>query len=920
MEEARALLQEHSPPLSKVLSADPGLAGELLPGGRLAGPLDRAGIEALLAAPAGPLDEEGLMLHLRRAKERVFVRLGLRDLGGAADLGEVMGTLTDLAEAALERAFRTGLELILKRRGLPPWPPGADHFFCVLGLGKLGGRELNYSSDVDLIYLYDPELWPFPDRPEAAETAAALGALLGRVMARPTERGLVFRVDLDLRPAGKDGPLVPTFEAARRHYIYRAADWERLALIKARPVAGNPELGVALLEETQPFIYRRHLDYTALEELRRLKRKIGARPRAATGSGFNLKLDGGGIRQIEFFVQTLQLIYGGRAPKVRSGATLQGLSLLVEQGLLDGSDLEELSRAYVFLRTAEHRLQLLSLRQTQTLPRPGAELDRLARSMGYGPEAAAERFGAELARHREAVSARFGALLREEDEEAEERPLAGLIDALDQGLEEEVLDVLATAGFRDPARAGSIIASLRDDSFLSNSLESQKILLRKVLPAILEGVLRSADPDTALIRLESFLSRIGPKTGLFLLLLNNPATLELLVRLMSSSAYLARVLTAHPGILDGLIDSRSQAVKDLRGLKAELGELTRPLDDEEERAGVIRRFKAEETVRIAVQDLTEGLSLERISDQLSDLAEAVLEEALSLAGDSLARRHGRDYVEGRPRFAVLGLGKLGGKELAYHSDLDVLFIFQTREGPAGGRLTPAEYAVKLAQRAISLLSVPMAEGPGYELDARLRPSGRQGPLCVSLDSFEEYHRQSQVWERLALLKARPVAGHPELCQELQEAVQRVVFQRELPEDWAAEIRRLRERMVKERASSQGIDLKMGRGGLVDVEFAAQALQLLHGRTRPELRTPHILKGLTALHEAGLLAEQTYGDLYQGYRSLRELDRRLRLIHDRGGDRIGYSDQDIIRAGGDPETVREVGARVAEAHDRIMEAL
>ncbi len=919
-ERALALLEEYSPPLAKALAAGEWIKEDLFDRRKLFSSPDPKDVESLLESPSGPLNEEGLMLHLRRVKERVFVHLSLRDLCGAAELGEVTAALTNLAELALQKALETGLETILKRRGLPPWPGEAPPFFCVLGMGKLGGRELNYSSDIDLVYLHDPELWPFPDRPQAAETAAALGAFLGRVMARPTDRGLVFRVDLDLRPAGKDGPLVPTFEAARRHYIYRAADWERLALIKARPVAGNLGMGAELLAETQPFVYRRHLDYTALEELRRLKKKISSRPRTAFRSGFNLKLDRGGIRQIEFFVQTLQLIYGGRAPQVRSGSTLEGLSLLVEQGLLDGSDLEELEKAYTFFRRAEHRLQFHSLRQTQVLPQGRGDLARLARSMGYPRGEASERFLEELKGHREAVSARFESLLRAEEEEAEEKPLAGLIDALDQGLEDEILDVLATAGFRDPARAGSIIAGLRADSFLSSSLESQKSLLRKVLPAILEGVLRSADPDTALVRLEHFLSRIGPKTGLFLLLLKNPATLELLVRLMSSSAYLARVLTAHPGILDGLIDHRSQTVKDLEELKAELRELTGAVADEEERVGLIRRFKAEETVRIAVQDLTEGLTLERIADQLSDLAEAVLSAALDRAGESLARRYGRDYLEGRPRFAVLGLGKLGGKELAYHSDLDVLFIFQAREGREGERFTPAEYAIKLAQRAISLLSVPLAEGPGYELDARLRPAGRQGPLCVSLESFKEYHRRSQVWEKLARLKARAVSGHPGLCRELEEAVQEAVFQRELPLDWAGEIKRLRLRMFQERAASSGLDLKMGRGGLVDVEFAAQALQLIHGRDHPGLRTPHILKGLSALKAAGLIGERTHRDLFEGYRFLRQLDRRLRLIHDRGGDGVGYSDRDIKRAGGDPEAAREVSLRVARAYDRIMEAL
>jgi len=917
---ALSLLEAHAPPLARGLARRPGLRSILLDRGELAEPLLPARVESLVRAGAKEAEsEEGLHRRLRQAKEEVFIRLGLRDLLGLASLEEVLAALTRLAEVCLEETLRTGLRLLLEKKGLGPWPSSQPLFFCVLGAGKLGGRELNYASDVDLIYLFEPRLWPFPDRESSsAEAAAALATFTSRALANPTPDGLVFRVDLDLRPAGKDGPLVPSLEAARNHYLYHAAEWERLALIKLRPVAGNRDLGRELFDDTRPFVFRRHLDYTALEELRSLKAKIAARPSSLTQTGFDLKLDRGGIRQIEFFVQTLQLIFGGRNPGIRSASTLAALKLLESHELIGTKDREELTRAYLFLRRAEHRLQLRALRQTQRLPQTRPGMESLGRAMGYQGHDPAGEFNQDLEVHLELVAGRFESLLGGPSAVVDQRPLAGLVEALETGARERALDILATTGFADPERALESILSLSADTFLPHSLKHQRRLLAQALPALLDRLLRSPEPDRTLIRLEKFLAAIGPKTGLFLLLLENPSTLDLLVRLLSTSAFLTRVLTAHPGLLDSLIGSRSVLAREREELEGELSGLLEAAPDEEERAGLVRRFKAEETLRIAVRDLSGDLTLEVISDQLTDLAEAVLAQTLGLAWANLERRYGQEEMGRVPAFAVLGLGKLGGRELAYHSDLDVIFLFEPGPPAAGGTYTPAELAVKLAQKTISLLSAAMVEGPGYELDTRLRPSGRQGPLVVSLESFIDYHQSSQVWERLALLKARPVAGHPGLGAKGLAAARRAVFDRPLPPDWAREIRRLRAKMGRERSAPEGLDLKMGPGGLVDVEFAAQALQLLHGRRDETLRSPHILKGLTALYEAGHLDEETYRALFDGYRHLRQLDRRLRLIHDRGGDMKGYEARDLRAAGADPAGTERIRRRIESAYTRVME--
>ncbi|MBW2617784.1 MAG: bifunctional [glutamate--ammonia ligase]-adenylyl-L-tyrosine phosphorylase/[glutamate--ammonia-ligase] adenylyltransferase, partial [Deltaproteobacteria bacterium] len=706
----------------------------------------------------------------------------------------------------------------------------------------------------------------------------------------------------------------------------RAADWERLALIKLRAVAGNLEAGPELSKETHPFVFRRHLDYTAIEEMAALKAALAGRPRSPTLAGQDLKLDTGGIRQLEFFVQTLQLIYGGRRQRLRAAPTLEALARLAQGEIISGQDRAELASAYLFLRRAEHRLQLAGLTQTQTLPRRLAEMDRLGRAMGYGGPTPGRDFLDDLAVHTHHVSTRFEGLLAGPPAHRDPRPLASLLESLEAGQDEQATGLLATAGFIEPEKALNSLVKLTADGFLPQPLTRQRQLLAQILPALLDRVLASPDPDQALLRLERFLARMGPKTGLYLLLLENPAVAKLLVRIMATSAYLARVLTAHPGILDSLIDQRSQTIKECRVLRADLAEtLGGAGGDEEEAAALIRRFKAEETVRIGVADLTGEMELELVSGQLSDLAETILAATLDLAASILDRRF-QPADGGGLALAVLGLGKLGGRELAYHADLDVLFLYQAppdwqavRTDGRGG-LQAGEYSIKLAQRIISLLSMSMAEGPGYEIDARLRPSGVQGPLVVSLDSFVRYHQTSALWERLALIKMRPAAGDEALGRAAEAAARQAAFERELPAGWVGEIQEMRARMGRERGAATGWDIKFGPGGLVEVELAVQTLQLGHGRKLPSLRTPQTLQALKALQAAGLIDQETHQDLLAGYRYLRNLDKRLRLLYDRGGDGVGYTEAEMGRAGANPPELDRIREGVDQAYRRVMTEL
>lgn len=922
-EKAKTLLAEHSPPLAPALERRPELLTDLFDRDLVMQPVRRqelAGLFEPSGAETGPESEDDFLRRIRLAKEAAFVRLALRDLADLADLTEITAGLADLADLALTQALDRGLPRLLERRKLPPWPQGEPLFFTVLALGKHGGRELNYSSDIDLIYLHEPDLWPFPEALSAQEAAGELAGYVSRSLSKVTVDGLVFRVDLELRPLGRDGPAAPTATMALNHYLYRAAEWERLALLKVRPAAGNLELGGRFHDDTRPFVFRRHLDYTAIEELRELKDKIAGRKRTALRRGFNLKLDNGGIRQCEFFVQTLQLIFGGRRPDLRQANTLAALKALRAAELITDQDRTELTQSYTFLRQAEHRLQLHGLHQTQVLPTDRAALDRLGRSMGSGQANPGQAFLEDLEVYTDRVRTRFEALLGG-GRATDGRELNRLTEVLsaDEG---QALEILKKNGFQDPKRALNGLKALTADDFLPQVLSRQRRLLAQVIPALLDRILVSPDPDSALTRLERFLAVIGPKTGLFMMLRENPAVLDLLVKVMASSAYLSRVLINHPGLLDGLIDPRSIQIKDRARLAGELTALLAAGTDEEDRIGLIRRFKAEETVRIAVRDLAGDFDQARVSDQLSDLAEAVLTETVAQARTSLERRF-TAATDGPLEFAVFVLGKLGGRELSYHSDLDVLFLYRGREADRAlvkGELGPAEFVVRWAQRIITQMSAVLPEGPGYEIDARLRPGGGKGPLVVSLEKFREYHRRSDVWERMALVKARPVCGSESFLEEAGRAIEEAVYGRDLPADWVDGMVDLQARMTAERGATRGRDLKFSPGGLVDVEFTCQMLQLRRGRGEASVRLPGTLAALAALNRIGALDQDDHHVLAAAYDLLRTMDHRLRLIYDRHGDKTGYRDRDLEEAGFDPAEYRSVVRAAAETCTRIKRGL
>lgn len=893
--------------LTGTLCRFPALFGELF----VEGEIDQAKDSTLMRTQIeqrldSACDLAGLQRVLRQYKQREILRIAARDLSGLASLQEVTAELSNLAAASLQVACSQCERLLQLEYGVPQAAAGEllEPAFTVLAMGKFGGWELNFSSDIDLIYFYATAQGRTSgidsrgdSRIELHSYYVKLAERVTHALAQVTEDGFVFRVDLNLRPEGRSGELACSLAAAESYYESWGQNWERCALMKARPVAGDIALGQRLLKSLEPFIYRRYLDYGMVEDLRQMKLKIDNSLTREKESENNLKLGRGGIREIEFFVQALQLIYAGKNPHVRERSSLKALECLLQEGLLSPADAATLHDAYVFLRTVEHRIQVLQQQQTHNLPNRPQERAHLARRCGFD---SCTDFEQRLEHHRQAVMQLYRGLFfaGEEQPEQEFSPEVRLL--LDPEADADLLkDVLEANGFRQVDAAWETLARLRDGKMGPPMTRRARRAYEQILPLLVQELLASPQPDLALRHLENFLLGLRAPATFYGLLAEHPKTVALLISLFATSTFLSRFFTLHPDLIDCLVSSsHAQTCKSIEEQRAELSQRLAAYEDNYEmQLDVLRRFRNEEFLRIAFNDLQDSAALASSTQQLSTLAQVCLEQAVRLAQDEMLSRFGlpgsltTEGVWQQAEFAVLGLGKLGGMELNYHSDLDIIFIYdgpgQTRPAPQTDparfrALSNQEYFSRLGQRIISVLTLVTREGRVYEIDTRLRPSGNQGPLVTSLPAYEDYHQhQAQLWERQALTKARVVVASAAMRRRIDAVNARMTWEKPLPVRLAQEICRLRDRMEKEiaREDSGRFNIKTGRGGLVDVEFITQYLQLLHGQAHPSVRSPNTLEALEALRQVGVLEGCAADSLMQGYRFLRRLENKLRLLHD-----------------------------------------
>jgi len=902
-------------------------------------------IAALRTQLPEDIDFKELFTLLRRFKYREMVRIAARDLGGMAPLEEVTAELSALAAASLQIACETTRKLLIAEHGVPLLAESDSAAeLTIFGMGKFGGRELNFSSDIDLIFFYSS------DQGETAGVSDGQGGFSGkislhtffvkqtemitRVISQVTEDGFVFRVDLGLRPEGKGGDVALSLRSAEVYYELWGQSWERAAMLKARVVAGSIPLGEELLRRIEPFIYRKYLDYNLIEDMMAMKKKIDASLARELEGEYNIKLGRGGIREIEFFIQALQLVYAGKDSRLREKNSLASLEILKNAQLLTAGDCRLLADAYRFLRTVEHRIQVVQERQTHNLPKKADEYTALARRCGYLSLDGSELFRTELERHRANVSFIYGNLFLSRDEKLKEDVPAEIYHFFDRSADPDILkDMLAERRFRDVDSAYDHLLLLRDGPPKAHLTERARRILEKIAPPLLQEIFASPDPDMAMTNLERFLCAVGSRSTFYALLAENREVLKLIVSLFGMSEFLSKIFIGHPELLDSMVArTLASAFKDLAVMEEELQQMLSQAVDFEERIDLLRRYRHEEFLRIGMNDIYGKLGQTAIASQLTTLADACLKAACTIARQELSRfgkplYRAPDGSEHEADFAVLGMGKMGGLELNYHSDLDIIYIYD-HQGYTDGvkQISNHEYFAKLGQKIIMILTTQTREGYVYKLDTRLRPSGNAGPLVTSLESFKTYHKdEAQVWERQALTKARVVLGGDDLKEGIEAVIRHTLYDFSADDAVRSEINRLRMRMENEiaRESAGNFNIKTGRGGMVDVEFIVQYLLLKYGRSTAEIRSKNTLTALKSIRSAGIMGAADCETLINGYKFLRRLENRLRIVHDNSINDLGGTkavlDMLARRLGYDPQ-LRHPGDVLMKEYEEVTEGI
>ena len=859
---AKALLDAifaHSPFLSQLATSDARFTIGLLTDGPDAA-LD--GILASVAdAPKGET-EAALKTRLRIAKKRAALTIALADIGGDWPLEKVTGGLSAIAESCLKAACDFCLREIARRGAIDlrhETDPSLESGLVVLGMGKLGARELNYSSDIDIILLFDPDVMQTSQPGELQSAMVRLARQMLRVMDERTADGYVFRTDLRLRPDPSATPLAISVLAAEAYYESLGQNWERAAMIKARPVAGDLEAGARFLEWLRPFIWRKHLDFAAIQDIHSIKRQINAH-RGIGGIqalGHNVKLGGGGIREIEFFAQTQQLIWGGRIPDLRISRTKEAIDGLVEQGQVEHETAADLKTAYDFLRRVEHRLQMVADEQTHELPDDPEDFTRFAGFLGY---ATGDDFAADLTAHLKKVQSHYGMLFNDAPALSAE---AGM-DGLDGGNlvftgtdpDPDTLETIRKMGFAEPERVDALIRTWHHGRYRAMRSTRSRELLTELMPVLLRALADTPEPDKTILRFDGFLKVLPGGVQLFSMFHSNPHLLGLVVEITGKAPRLAGHMGNHAGILDCVLTADFfDPPPDRAALAEELEEALASCRDLEDTLLAVRRWANDRRFQVGVQRLDKQIAPLDASRALSDIAETALGGLLPRIAEDLADTYG--HIPGG-EIAIVAMGRLGSREMTAASDLDLIFVYDTAEGAAESdgpkALAPGQYYGRLTQRMINGVTAMMTEGPLYEVDMRLRPSGTKGPLATSLTAFRQYHDESAwTWERMALVRARAVAGTGDLKDRVNRAIDAVLHEPVDPEKLLRDAADMRARIAKEKTSDCIWDVKNLRGGLVDIAFIIQYLTLRHIGDHPDIRDPNTMDSLAKLRDARVLA-------------------------------------------------------------------
>ncbi len=829
--------------------------------------------------------ERDVIAELRRFRNRQMVRIAFRDIGALADLSDTLSDLSVLAEVSLQVAHDYLFSQYSERNGTPRLSDGRPQRMIVLGMGKLGAWELNFSSDIDLIFAYSED-GMLPDRKQTSygEFFSWMGRKLIDFIERVTEDGFVFRVDMRLRPFGQSGPLVMSFDAMENYYQAHAREWERYAMIKVRPVAGDLDAGKRLQSMLQPFVYRRYLDYGAFSRLRELKVKITQELRK-NGSVQNIKLGPGGIREIEFIGQAFQLIRGGRDRDLQERQILKVLEILGERALLPDYVIDRLTKAYIFLRIVENRLQQYADRQTHVLPTDCEQRSILAYSLGF---ASWELFKDRLDAVRDHVQGVFEQVF-ESPQKTRHRSTAEWVWSAER-YDREPLEGIKLMGYSKPEKVLELVTTCRNSYAIRQLTEKGADTLDSLMPMVLAAAGRMENAEGALNRILNLIETVARREVYLNLLVENPVALSQLVKLASASSWIMSYIARFPLLLDELLDPRNLLVplakKDLEKELIRCLERIDP-DDLEQQMAELRHFKQVQVLKVAAADIMDAIPLTVVSNYLSEIAEVILNQSLLLVWRMLAEKHGvppgsrKDTISG---FCIIGYGKLGGLELGYGSDLDLVFLYgiENRESSTNGPkpIPSGQFFVRLGQRLINFLNTNIFAGVLYEVDMRLRPSGNSGLLVSPIEAYADYlANQAWIWEHQALVRARFVAGDSTLAKRFQRIRVDILRQTRQSDFLRKEVVQMRRKMRDTLISrnSQLFNLKQGVGGIVDIEFIVQYCVLNNADTCEDLtRFTDNFRLLESLYAAGILSQIEASVLKQAYRKYRNSSHRLAL--------------------------------------------
>ena len=840
--------------------------------------------EAILACE----DEAALKKTLRVWRREQMVRIAVRDLMGWADLDETLRDLSDLADALVSGALDWWYPRLCTQWGTPiGQDSGEAQRLIVLGMGKLGGGELNFSSDIDLIFAY----------PESGQTQGAarslandeffikLGQAMNKSLTEMTPDGIVYRVDMRLRPFGDAGPLAISFNGMEHYYEVHGRAWERYALVKARVIAGDQQKGQELMDILRPFIYRRYVDYTAMDSLRDLKRMIAAEV-VKKGMQSNIKLGSGGIREVEFIMQAFQLVHAGRDKGLQGRALQPMLRYLAGQDYIAPDDAQALQAAYVFLRRAENRIQQWNDQQAHSLPKEARQQTALAQAMGFEHY---DAFLSELDTHRKTVQAHF------DDVFAEENQVCDLTDALAQAwkgpLEDDALVVLTQFGFKHPGEILNMLRQFKRTRAVSHMSAEANTRLEGVIPQLLKTICSLEDEQgVALQRVLKVIESVVRRSVYLVLLKENPLALEHLIKLCAVSAWLTDMLVKYPALMDQLLDLRTlyrplkldELLPEAQHLLASYG------DDEEAFMLQLRHWRHAQVFRVAAADITGQVPVMHVSDYLTWIAQAVLQVTHDYVWQHITAKHGLPNGVTESPFMIIGYGKLGGIELGYGSDLDMVFLYDLVAPDAMTQTTsdkqrPVDHATfftRMGQKVISILTTMMPAGQLYEVDTRLRPNGASGLMVSSWTSFEQYQRdKAWTWEHQALIRARAVVGQASVCAQFEQFRHAFISEARDGDKIKTEVVEMRQKMRQalDKSTAQTFDLKHGVGGIVDIEFMVQYLVLAFAHQQPGLAVwSDNMRILDALKETDLLPMEAITSLQDFYRAYRTTYHRLAL--------------------------------------------